>query len=97
MNPFSIGERVALKSCTDSPGTVTGFGRGKVEVLFDDFRNDAPKAFRPECLQLAERWIQGSVPKGDASGTRLLLSGHHKESAVCRAARSELFGTRAKR
>jgi hypothetical protein len=24
MNPFSIGERVALKSCTDSPGQLPG-------------------------------------------------------------------------
>ena len=51
MTVFRVGERVALNSCTDSPGTVTGFGRGKVEVLFDDFRNDAPRAFRPDSLQ----------------------------------------------
>jgi hypothetical protein len=93
MTPFSIGERVALKSCTDFPGTVTGFERGKVEVLFDDFRNDGPKAFRPGSLQLAERWVPGSVPKSDVSGTRILLSGHRKESAVCRGTRSDLFGT----
>ena len=53
MTAFRIGERVALKSCTDFPGTVTGFERGKVEVLFDDFRNDAPRAFRPDSLQRA--------------------------------------------
>jgi hypothetical protein len=95
-NPFSIGERVVLKACTDFPGTVTGFERGRVEVLFDDFRNDAPKAFRPESLQLAKR-VPGSVPKSDVSGTRILLSGHREESGVCRAACSELFGTEAKR
>ena len=93
MTAFQVGERVALKSCTDSPGTVTGFGRGKVEVLFDDFSNDAPKAFRPDSLQLAGRRVPGNVPKGDVSGTRILLSGHREESAVCRAACSELFGT----
>lgn len=91
MNPFSIGERVSLKSCTDSPGTVTGFGRGKVEVLFDDFRNDAPRAFRPESLQFFRNPM--SVPKSDVSGTRISFPGHRKESAVCRAARSDLFGT----
>ena len=94
-NPFSVGERVALKSCTDFPGTVTGFGRGKVEVLFDDFRNDAPRAFRPESLQLFRNPM--SVPKSDVSGTRISFPGHRKESAVCRAASGELFGTRAKR
>jgi len=91
MNLFSIGERVALKSCADFPGTVTGFGRGKVEVLFDDFRNDAPKAFRPDSLQFFRNPM--AVPKSDASGTCILLAGHRKESAVCRATRSDLFGT----
>lgn len=95
MNPFSIGERVALKSCTDSPGTVTGFGRGKVEVLFDDFRNDDPRAFRPDSLQFFRN--PRNVPKGDGSGTPILLSGYRKESVVCRAAGGELFGTGAKR
>ena len=32
MTAFRVGERVALKSCTDFPGTVKGFGRGKVKV-----------------------------------------------------------------
>jgi hypothetical protein len=93
MSSFRIGERVALKSCTDSPGTVTGFGRGKVQVLFDDFRTDAPKAFRSDSLQLAERWVQSSVPKSDVSGTRILRSGDREDSAVCGAACSDLFGT----
>jgi len=52
MNLFSIGERVALKSCADFPERYRVW-RGKVEVLFDDFRNDAPKAFRPDSLQFS--------------------------------------------
>jgi hypothetical protein len=58
MNRFSIGERVVLKACTDFPGTVTGVGRGKVAVRFDDFSNEAPKAFRPDSLQLTKRKAQ---------------------------------------
>jgi hypothetical protein len=50
MNPFRVGERVALKSCMDLPGTVTGFVHGKVQILFDDFKNEEPKAIRPESL-----------------------------------------------
>jgi hypothetical protein len=60
MNPFSIGERVVLKACTDFPGTVTGLGHGKVEVRFDDFRNEAPKALRPDSLQLAKKQVPGA-------------------------------------
>jgi uncharacterized protein YodC (DUF2158 family) len=60
MNPFSIGERVELKSCTDLPGTVTGIVYGKVEVRFDDFSNEAPKAFRPDSLQLAGKQVPGA-------------------------------------
>ena len=60
MNPFSIGERVVLKACTDFPGTVTGFGHGRVQVRFDDFSNEAPKALRPESLQLAEKQVTGA-------------------------------------
>jgi hypothetical protein len=60
MNPFSIGERVALKSCTDVLGTVTGLVHGKVHVQFDDFRNEAPKAVRPDSLQLAEKQVPGA-------------------------------------
>jgi hypothetical protein len=91
MNPFSVGDRVVLKACMDFPGTVTGFGHGKVEVLFDDFRNDAPRAFRPDSLQFFRNPM--SVPKSDVFGTRILLSGDCEESAVCGAARSDLFGT----
>lgn len=54
MNSFRVGERVELISCTDFPGTVTGFVHGKVHVLFDDFSNEPPKPFRPESLQLAK-------------------------------------------
>ena len=36
------------------PGTVTGFGHGKVQVQFDDFGNEPAKALRLESLQLAE-------------------------------------------
>jgi hypothetical protein len=60
MNPFSIGERVVLKACTDFPGTVTGVGYGKVQVRFDDFRNETPRAFRPESLQLAEKQVSSA-------------------------------------
>jgi hypothetical protein len=55
MTAFRVGERVELISCPRFPGTVTGFVYGKAEVLFDDFRNEPPKAFRPESLQLAGR------------------------------------------
>jgi hypothetical protein len=51
MSAFRIGERVALKSCTDLHGTVTGFVRGKVQVRFDDFSKEPPKAFRPHSLK----------------------------------------------
>jgi hypothetical protein len=60
INPFSIGERVVLKACPNFPGTVTGFVYGKVQVSFDDFRNESPKAFRPDSLQLAERQVHGA-------------------------------------
>jgi hypothetical protein len=55
MSAFPIGERVELISCPDFPGTVTGFLRGKIQVTFDDFKNEEPKAFRPDSLQLARR------------------------------------------
>jgi hypothetical protein len=97
MTPFRIGERVVLKACTDFPGTVTGFGRGKVEVLFDDFRNDAPRVFRVESLQLAGRSAQRSVPKGDASGTWKKGLSRTKESVACERRRKEPFGTPALR
>jgi hypothetical protein len=45
MNPFRLGERVELISCPSFPGTVTGFGHGKVR--FDDFSSETPKALRP--------------------------------------------------
>jgi hypothetical protein len=51
MSHLSVGERVELRSCTGLPGTVTGFVRGRVEVLFDDCRNEPAKLFRPESLQ----------------------------------------------
>ena len=60
INPFSIGERVVLKACTDFPGTVTAVGYGKVQVRFDDFRNEAPKAFPPDSLQLAGKRVPGA-------------------------------------
>lgn len=60
MNPFSIGERVALKSCTGLLGTVTSFVRGRVEVRFDDCSHEAPRAFRPETLQRAEKQVPGA-------------------------------------
>jgi hypothetical protein len=56
-DPFSIGERVELIACPKFPGTVTGFAHGKVHVRFDDFGNEAPKALRPESLQVAEREV----------------------------------------
>lgn len=55
MSAFLIGERVELVSCPSFPGTVTGFAHGKVHVRFDDFINEPPKAFRPDCLQFTAR------------------------------------------
>lgn len=55
MTAFRLGERVELISCPNFPGTVTGFVHGKVHVRFDDFRNEPPKAFRPDNLQLSGR------------------------------------------
>jgi hypothetical protein len=63
MSHLSVGERVELKSCTGISGTITGFARSRVEVLFDDCRNEPAKLFRPESLQ------RMSVPKTVASGT----------------------------
>jgi hypothetical protein len=57
MNPFRVGERVELVSCPGFPGTVTGFDRGKVQVRFDDFSNELPRAFRPESLQITARQV----------------------------------------
>jgi hypothetical protein len=59
MTAFRIGERVELISCPNLPGTVTGFGHGKVQVWFDDFSNEPPKAFRPDSLQLTGRQVRG--------------------------------------
>jgi hypothetical protein len=64
MSQLSVGERVELRSCTGLPGTVTGFDRGRVQVLFDDFRNEPAKLFRPESLQSTK------VPQPSDSGTR---------------------------
>jgi hypothetical protein len=52
---FRIGARVELVSCPGFPGTVTGFASSKVQVKFDDFRDQPPKAFRRESLQLTEK------------------------------------------
>jgi hypothetical protein len=52
LNPFRVGDRVELVSCPNFPGTVTGFVRGKVQIRFDDFKNEDPKGFRPESVQL---------------------------------------------
>jgi hypothetical protein len=60
MNPFPLGERVELISCPKFPGTVTGFVHGRVQVRFDDFKNEPPKAFRPENLQPIERKLNGA-------------------------------------
>jgi hypothetical protein len=60
MNSFRIGERVELISCPNFPGTVTGFTHGKVQVRFDDFRSEQPRAFRPDSLQLTGRQVPGS-------------------------------------
>jgi hypothetical protein len=60
MSAFRVGERVELISCPNFPGTVTGFTHGKIHVRFDDFRNEPPKAFRPDSLQLAERRLHGA-------------------------------------
>jgi hypothetical protein len=60
MNAFRIGERVELISCPNFPGTVTGFTHGKVHVRFDDFRNEPPKVFRPDSLQLSGREVRSA-------------------------------------
>ena len=57
MSAFRVGERVELISCPNFPGTVTGFGHGRVQVRFDDFINEPPKSFRPDSLQLTERRV----------------------------------------
>jgi hypothetical protein len=59
MTAFRVGERVELISCPNFPGTVTGFMHGKVQVRFDDFSNEPPKAFRQEILQLTEKQVHG--------------------------------------
>jgi hypothetical protein len=53
-NAFRVGERVVLFSCSDIPGTVIGFVRGRVQIRFDDFENEEPRMFRPESLRLAK-------------------------------------------
>lgn len=60
MSAFRLGDRVELISCPDFPGTVTGFDRGRVLVQFDDFRNEPPKAFRPDSLQLSGRRVRSA-------------------------------------
>jgi hypothetical protein len=60
MSTFRLGERVDLISCPNFPGTVTGFVHGKVQVRFDAFRDESPKAFRPDSLQLTERLVLGA-------------------------------------
>jgi hypothetical protein len=60
MSAFRIGERVELKSRPGFPGSITGFIHGKVHVRFDDFRNELPKAFRPDSLQLSGRQLHGA-------------------------------------
>jgi hypothetical protein len=68
--PFSVGARVELRFCPGPAGTVTALIRGRVQVLFDDFRDQPPKAFRPESLHLAKRELpQKNVPEPVASGT----------------------------
>jgi hypothetical protein len=57
LTAFRIGERVELISCPNFPGTVTGFVHGKVQVRFDDFSNEPPKALRSESLQLAVKQV----------------------------------------
>jgi hypothetical protein len=70
MTAFRVGERVELISCPSFPGAVTGFTHGKALVLFDDFRNEPPKPFRPENLQLAARRVSvHSVPEPVGCGT----------------------------
>jgi hypothetical protein len=91
MSHLSVGERVELKSCTGIPGTVTGFVRGRVEVLFDDCRHEPARLFRPESLQ------RTSVPKPVAFGTR---SGHAAgivESGVYARGSTDPSGTRSAR
>jgi hypothetical protein len=47
---FKIGDRVALKSCSEAlPGTVQDILRGKIEVIFDDL--DATWILRPASLK----------------------------------------------
>jgi len=60
MTPFPIGVRVDLKSCPGFPGTVVGFTRGKIQVIFDDCGDEATRSFRPESLQLAEKQVPGA-------------------------------------
>jgi hypothetical protein len=60
MSAFRLGERVELISCPNFPGTVTGFGHGKVHVRFDDFGSEPPKAFRPDSLQPSGRQVRGA-------------------------------------
>jgi hypothetical protein len=59
MAGFRTGERVDLIACPGFPGTVTGFAHGKVQVQFDDFRDQPAKVFRPESLQVVERGVKG--------------------------------------
>jgi hypothetical protein len=57
MTAFRVGERVELISCPNFPGTVIGFAHGKVQVRFDDFSGEPPKAFRLDSLQTVERQV----------------------------------------
>ena len=83
MNPFSIGERVDLRFCPGPAGTVTAFVRGKVNVCFDDFRNEPTKVFRPESLQRQASSVRLNVPKTSAFGTQ--------DSTACEIAKSSAW------
>ena len=71
MNQFAIGQRVELKTCTNFPGTVKRYVRGRVAVVFDDFRNDAPKTFREESLQHtdAETFAENQLERSSSRRT----------------------------
>jgi hypothetical protein len=92
MNSFPIGARVELWTCPNFPGSVTGFVHGRVQVLFDDFKEQPPKAFRPESLQPAKKDLP-NVPKTVASGTGSHARASFEESTAWRAPSAEPFGT----
>jgi hypothetical protein len=88
MNPFSIGQRVELRFCPGPPGTVKALVRGRVAVLFDDFRDQPAKTFRAESLMALE-----NVPKSTAFGTRPQTASAVKNSTTCREGGTQPFGT----